>query len=92
MVKKNEQLQEMNDGNEPSTEGFIRYLLLLACAVTFIPAIFIPWTKDVWLDDWHYVEVSSGFFLRSLKVILFAVSAITWIAVLYIKYMNGDEK
>lgn len=75
------------NGNENGKPiGFLRYLLILACSVAFVPAIFIPWNKTEWIDDWHYYEYSSGFFLRSLKVILIAVSVITWIMLLYIKY------
>lgn len=77
---------QTNDNEGGNRSGFLRFLLILACSIAFIPAISIPWTKREWVDDWHFYEYSSGFFLRSLKVILVAISVITWIVLLYVKY------
>ena len=68
------------------------FLLIIICGLAFIPAIFIPWTKGVAVDYYNYVEVSSGFFLRALKVILFAISIITWIVLLYLKFVQDYDE
>ena len=83
-MENNNNIQEQNENGRSG--GFLRFLLILACCAAWIPAISIPWNKTIWVDDWHFYEESSGFFLRALKVILIAISAITWLILLYIKY------
>lgn len=96
-MEDNNNTPEQLDKDEPiisngTPRGFLRFLLLLACAIAFIPALDIPWNKTEWIDDWHYIEHSSGFFLRALKVILIAISVITWLVLLYIKYKQVTNK
>lgn len=86
MSNNKETMKNQNDDNGQGSGGFIRFLLIIACSLAFIPAIFIPWNNTEWVDDWHYYEYSSGFFLRALKVILIAISVITWLILLYVKY------
>ena len=84
--KDNNKQEQTNDNEGGNRGGFLRFLLIFACSVAFVPAISIPWNKTEWVDDWHYYEYSSGFFLRALKVILIAISIITWLILLYVKY------
>ena len=93
MSNKKETLNDPNDQNEENEQGlggFLEMLLGIACSCAFIPAIFIPWSRTEW-HGMYYVEYSSGFFLRALKVILIAISVITWLLILYIKYMQGTD-
>ena len=71
--------------------GFLRSLFFFACLLAFIPSIFIPWNDEIWIDDWHYEIVSSGFFLRALKVLLIAVSVIAWVKYLYLQYISNNN-
>ena len=93
--KDNNKQEQTNDNEGGNRGGFLRFLLILACSVAFVPAISIPWNKTEWVDDWHFYEYSSGFFLRTLKVLLIAISVITWLVLLYIKYKqitdNDDQ-
>lgn len=87
-----------DNNNENERRGsFLRFLLFIACGLAFIPAMEIPWNKKVWVDDWHFYEESSGFFLRALKILLIAVSVITWLIILYARYRkmidnNGQDE
>ncbi len=94
-MEDNNNYQEQNYNEKGRPGGFLRFLLILACSVAFVPALSIPWNKTEWVDDWHFYEYSSGFFLRTLKVLLIAISVITWVVLLYIKYKqitdNDDQ-
>lgn len=90
MSNEKETMNDQNDENEQSIGGFLKVLLGIACCFAWIPAIFIPWNRTEW-HGIYYVEYSSGFFLRALKVILIAISVIMWLLILYIKYMQGAE-
>ena len=90
MSNKKETMNDQNDENKQGIGGFLRYLLILACSLAFLPAIGIPWNRTEW-HGMYYVEYSSGFFLRALKVILIAISVITWLLILYIKYIQGTD-
>ena len=81
---------EENEENEQGLGGFIRMLLWIACACACIPAGSIPWNRTEW-HGMYYVEYSSGFFLRALKVILIAISVIAWLIFLYGKYKEGVD-
>lgn len=82
------EITNSKNNNGQGSGGFLKFLLIIACSLAFIPAVFIPWNRTEWVDDWHYYEYSSGFFLRALKIILIAISVITWIWFLYIKYQS----
>ena len=90
-MEDNNNIQEQNGNENGKPGGFLRFLLLIACSCAIIPGVLIPWNKTITVDDWHYYEESSGFFLRALKVILIAISVITWIITAYIKYTDGDQ-
>lgn len=96
MENRDNNTQEQTDDNEIGNRGgFLRFLFIIACGLAFLPAMSIPWNKTVWVDDWNYYEYSSGFFLRALKVVLIAISVITWIVLLYFKYkqmMDDNDK
>lgn len=92
-----EQLNENKEQTQPQRNslfgGFFGFLLFIICSIAFIPALYIPWNKTEWIDDWHYYEYSSGFFLRALKVFLIVVSVIAWVIILYMLYqsiVNGN--
>ena len=90
-MEDNNNIQEQNDNKNRIPGGFLGVLLYIACSIAFIPAIDIPWNKTIWIDDWHYYEESSGFFLRALKVILIAISVITLLVTLYVKYKDMEN-
>ncbi len=89
MSKVKKQVQEENYENEPSGGGFISYILFIAILLGGPELAYtIPWNKEEWIDAWNYVEIPSGFFLRSLKVIVIIITAIAWIYFLYLMYMK----
>lgn len=90
MATKKKQGQEQG-GNFPP---FWLFLVILALAVAFVPAISIPWSKTVWTGA-YYVTVPTELPMRILKVALYIISGVTWLGIFYIKYltaMNGNIK
>ncbi|MBO5630249.1 MAG: hypothetical protein J5965_14375 [Aeriscardovia sp.] len=78
-------------GNYPP---FWLFLVILALALAFIPAVGIPWSKTVWTGA-YYVKVPNELSMRILKVALYVISGVTWLGIFYIKYlgvMNDNDK
>jgi len=93
MSNKKETLNDPNDQNEENKQGlggFIRLLLWIACLFAGAFAGLVPWNRTEW-HGMYYVEYSSGFFLRALKVILIAISVIAWLLFLYVMYKRATD-